>query len=107
MSLHEGNEQLRRFEVTEAGRVWPCCLVATGWDMHLIENDGYLEETTELLFEHQAFVDRMKEDPDWNNLDKHSIDEILADPIFSYHYYKTGWDKGDIPPLCAAKCSTY
>jgi hypothetical protein len=103
VALRDNNPKYRSFEVTESGRVWPCCFISTGWDFVDINKTD--NRSAELLLEHPVLVEKMKTDPNWNNLDYHSIDEILEDPIFSYHYFTPGWNNNDVPPICKEYCS--
>ena len=71
-------------------KVYPCCYVLTR-EMFPEEKSKYLS----------------KLDKDWNNLDKHSLEEILKHTAFTEHFNEKHWnDKNNCDEICKLICST-
>tara|TARA_R110002050_G_scaffold62912_2_gene137914 strand:+ start:21381 stop:21737 length:357 start_codon:yes stop_codon:yes gene_type:complete len=103
------HNDVRRWEVTPEGIVWPCCFFSNAWDMrNVYKKDGsgqLVEKDTKDLKEDTRIMTLMENDPNWNNLEHHSLEEIIAHEIFQTHVYYEGW-KSDMPPkVCVNNCS--
>ena len=46
----------------------------------------------------------MNNDPDWNNLEHHSLDEIIEHEIFQTYIYNEGWNSNSPPKVCVNNC---
>lgn len=75
----------REINIDQWGRVWPCCLIQNvyryGPDSDFAHINNWEEDwaranTPEWLAAEQ-------EDPNWNSLDHHTLDQILAHPMFT------------------------
>ena len=81
----------KMFEVTAQGRVWPCCHLASHYDeKHPIEDNILLE--------------KFENDPDWNNIDKHPIDEILDGEMFTEIFPSHEKPQGAFLKTCQVYC---
>lgn len=88
----ELNDVLREWEVTTDGRLWPCCYYANLWN----ESKMHLDPTLSKEFE---------KDPDWNDLSKHTLDEITKNPMYNSYIHPDGWNSENPPPVCKLECS--
>jgi len=92
------NDKFHEYFVTHDSRVWPCTkytspdLQPLGADKNhpLLEDDPYLKEL-------------METDPDWNNLDKRNMNQIMSHPFFVEHISEENW-KSDFPPDMCRRC---
>lgn len=100
-SLH--TQKNREFEITSDGRVWPCCYYANAWDAKSDPDS----RSTQLYMSDTALSKLYKDDPDWNNLEKHSLDEIIDHEIYWTHLWLDGWESDYQAPLCVEECSVY
>tara|TARA_B110001454_G_scaffold199420_1_gene204197 strand:+ start:2487 stop:2927 length:441 start_codon:yes stop_codon:yes gene_type:complete len=111
----ELKETVRDWEVTPEGRVWPCCFFGNAYDKrHSTHQDetqnpndsSSLNTESATLFDDPIMAQLLKDDPDWNNLEHHTLEEIINHNIYqSYIYYK-GWESDNPPHVCARNCST-
>lgn len=82
----------RMFEITAEGRVWPCCHLASHFDSgDSIENDLILTQ-------------KFKEDPDWNNMDKNNLKDILSDKMFKEVFPTHENPQGAVIETCLHYC---
>lgn len=86
--FHEG---VRDWEVTVDGKLWPCCYYANSYQ------DGTLDD--------ERVVQEFEKDPDWNDLTKNSLDQVVENPVFSEYIFVDGWNSDNPPPLCVLECS--
>ena len=113
------NLPVRKWEVTPEGRVWPCCFFANAWDRrHMmrvdelgpdedsIEEDFHNvnSESAELLNDARMMT-IINEDPDWNSLEHHSIEEIIAHEVFHSYIWTEGWNSDNPAILCVNNCN--
>lgn len=99
------SEKERSWEITPEGRVWPCCYFGNAWDGRKEVNEhGWMRSwASRTLLEDPEFSDIMKNDPDWNNLEKHTLDEITSHT----YYWSTIWldgFKNNPHPICQKEC---
>jgi len=94
------NKQKRQWQVTPEGRVWPCCFWSNSWDER--HNDDMRDN---LLMDDPKFKKLLKEDPNWNNLNAHSFDDIVAHEYYINDIYYPGWQSDNPHPLCVKECS--
>ena len=102
------NRDIRRWEVTSDGRVWPCCYFSNAWDMRDVykvdEPEKLMEIDSRDLKEDTRIMELMNNDPNWNNLEHHSLDEIIEHEIFQTYIYKEGWNSNSPPKVCVNNC---
>jgi len=97
---HAKHETWQEFMVTADSRVWPCSnFTSADIQPHnfnkkhpLLEDDPYLKEL-------------METDPDWNNLDKRSMNEITSHPFFVKHLSTENWNSDNPPDMCLRCCN--
>lgn len=82
----------RDFYIDEDQVVWPCCHYA---NESKIKNR--LRELDNKL--HVSLI----EDPDWNNISKHSIKDIINNKIYAHDIYIPGWESNPTK-LCIKTC---
>jgi hypothetical protein len=108
----------RMWEVGPDGFVWPCCYFGNAWDkrlmMHADELDdpiakqlasNKLNDESALLFDDPVMLQLMKEDPNWNNLEYHSLEEIINHKIYQTYIHPTGWESDNPPLVCVDNCN--
>ena len=81
----------RQWYISEEMRVYPCCFY--------VEQDilGLIELTD------PKFVKLCKSDPDWNNLEKHPMEEIINHPMYQHDIWYPGWES-DPSRICIKQC---
>ena len=100
-SQHSKTE--RDWEITPDGRVWPCCYYDNAWDKRLATEFGQFGETL-FVINDDIFWGLLQQEPDFNNLEIHSFDEIINHPIFQKHIYFEGWQSDNPPAMCVEEC---
>lgn len=98
----EEARNIRRWEVTPEGRVWPCCYFSTSWDKRNVDDNDF---NTKALLNDKRIMDVMKNDPNWNNLEYHSMNEIIEHELFQTYIYYKGWESDNPAELCVRNCS--
>lgn len=93
------NRERRSWEITPEGRVWPCCYFGNAWDRRHSSN-----KETDRLMQDTTFNRLMEEDPDWNHLDYHTLDEILNHEYFWNTTWYPGWESDNPHPICKREC---
>lgn len=78
----------RQFYIDENQKVWPCCHYA---------NEHNLKELDNKLYE------SLQDNPDWNNISKHDMKEIVDNPLYSHDIYIPGWETNP-SKLCVKIC---
>jgi len=85
----------RQFEITVAGRVWPCCYYATelkkSSNSHVDLTDTVLDKLNE-------------EDPDWNNAVVHGVENVTKHNLFWTYLWDEGFDSDNPPTVCSYFC---
>jgi hypothetical protein len=81
----------REWEITVDGRLHPCCYYANDWSEKRLSDPQLKKE--------------YEDNPDWNNLLKHSIDEIIQHPLYDIYIHHSGWNSDSPPPICVRECS--
>lgn len=99
MTKNYKGEDVREWEITPEGRVWPCCYFANAWDKRSIPN-----EETKLLQEDKVIMDTFKEDYDWNNLNTYSLEKIINHTLYWTHIFNEGWNSDQPPSICEKEC---
>lgn len=100
----EGNQ--RMWEVTPEGRVWPCCNFSNAYDKrHNKELNGDVNDESATLFNDPIMGKLMKDDPDFNSLEKHSFEEIIKHDAFEKYIHHEGWESDSPPITCVANCN--
>ena len=101
------HRDIRRWEVTSDGRVWPCCYFSNAWDKREVYNkEGRIKEYDSIAFaEDEKLMNLMNNDPNWNNLEHHSLNEIIEHEIFQTYIYNEGWKSDQPPQVCVNNCS--
>jgi hypothetical protein len=88
----------RCYDIDINGRVWPCCNYANVWGDPTQDEDYDEQREDEKLYE------LFRQDPNWNSLNHHTMDEITSHEIFREYIWNTGWDSDNPPPLCVSRC---
>ena len=77
--------QSRGIIVNYDSKVWPCCYVSTQY-----KNSSYLKNLS----------------PDWNNLKKHKIDDIMNHDAFKIHFNIIHWmNESKCDEVCTSECT--
>lgn len=92
----------REWEITSDGKVWPCCVYANLWDLR-----GDEDAPLSIEKDDPKLAKLMKDDPDWNNLEKHSLEEIVNHEIYLSHFYFEGWEGDNPSGVCVEECGEY
>ena len=96
-------KEMREWEVTSDMRVWPCCFFANSWQMR----DNPDLDNSLLFNADRKLQEKMKNDPDWNNLKKRNLDEIIDDEMYQKYIYHEGWNSEEPPLICEKECAEY
>lgn len=89
----DGAELLKReVEIDHTGKLWPCCVWIEGW------------ENTLSRFPDERLAELLKDDPNFNDLTKYTMDEILQHPIYKSYLNAEGWESDNPSPLCLKEC---
>jgi hypothetical protein len=96
-------DEHREFDITSDGRVWPCCYYANLWDLR----DDPETDLPLKITDDSELMELVEEDPDWNNLKKHSLEDIINHDIYWSHLYIEGWESDNPSPICAHECGEY
>jgi len=99
MVVHPDN--VRDWEITPEGRVWPCCFFANAWDKR---HDTRSHEHARLK-EDSPIWRLMQEDSEWNSLNTHELDDIINHDIFWTHIWYPGWESENPSPICLKECN--
>lgn len=91
------SERKRSFYVTEDLMLLPCCYYADFF--HPGRKD--LKDMDPVLYK------KMQDDPDWNNLEKHTMEEIIENKFYQKYMYHEGWDSDSPSKVCIKECSKY
>jgi hypothetical protein len=93
--------EMREFEITSDGRVWPCCYFANLWDLRE-DQDAPMK-----LMDDPVIKDTFDNDPDWNNLEKYALSDITQHQLFWDHIWYPGWDRDTQSPVCVEECGDF
>ena len=78
------NCKAKKLLVNWDNTLWPCCWVCTQKDM-----SSYLKELPK----------------DWNNLNKHSVNDILKHEAFKKHFNDEHWNnENKVDVICKTEC---
>lgn len=94
-------KQIRDWEVTSEGKVWPCCFWANGWEKRLDPQSGEAKR----LAGDPKFRKQMMKDPDFNNLEKHTLDEVVNSEFYTNDVWHPGWNSEEPPWICKYECT--
>jgi len=94
---------LEEIFVTQDGKAWPCC--------HY--NGAYIDPNKTItvngikhsLYDDEYMTQLFKDDPDWNNCNVKSIDDILDHDFFTKHISEENWKSDNPPPMCKSFCN--
>jgi len=95
------SEESREWEVTPEGRVWACCNFSNAWDKR---HDTSNPETSVLKTDTVVWS-IMQQDPSWNSLEHHTLDEIVNHPIYQEYISPSGFQSANPSPICTKNCS--
>tara|TARA_R110000851_G_scaffold193340_1_gene344078 strand:- start:577 stop:912 length:336 start_codon:yes stop_codon:yes gene_type:complete len=87
-----------KFTVSEDGTVWPCCYYAA---THISASEPNQRNP---ISDDEDIVNLRKTDPDWNNLNKRPLEEIINHDYFVNRVSPVGWHGDNPPPLCIEYC---
>ena len=93
---------IRDWEITPEGRVWPCCFFGNQWDRSQKEPQS---TSVKILTEDPRFVKQLKKDPDFNNLKKYNFDEIVDSEFYNNDIWWPGWNSDNPPQVCVKECT--
>ena len=79
------------------GRLWPCCNFVNAWDQPH-SGDGVI------LRDDPDFKKAMQEDPDFNNMGKKKVKQIIEHDYFAKRTFLEGWESDNCPEVCAKNC---
>jgi hypothetical protein len=94
------NGKIRGWEVTSEGKLWPCCYFANAWDKRFSDNS---HEPARLLND-EKYIAVVNEDPNWNNLDHYTLDEIVQHDFYNNYIWYPGWESDNPSPICEQEC---
>ena len=92
------NKDTREWEVDNQGRVWPCCYYANS-----VLGTPDMKEFSKK--EDPRFWEMWAAEPDFNDLKKYSLEEIIEHPIYDEFIAPRGWESNNPPELCVLECS--
>jgi len=87
-----------KFTVSEDGTVWPCAMYAA---THLSTHERGQRNP---ISDDEDIVNLRKINPDWNNLNKTPLEDIVNHDYFVNRVSPVGWHSDNPPPLCIAHC---
>jgi len=102
LCLNDNKELIRMWEITPEGRVWPCCNYANEWDMRLHHIDDHHGD--KLLLDDKKIMDVMNNTSTWNDLEHHTLEEIISHELYQEYIFTSGWNSDNPPPVCVANC---
>ena len=89
------DHEKRSFYVDEHLTVHPCCFYASAYINAKKDEVG----TFDTKYEKECV-----ENPGWNNLALHTIEEMLENKIYKHHIFYDGWDDDNPSELCLYQC---
>jgi len=98
-------DKIRLWTITPEGRVWPCCFFANAWDKRNNINDIGPNSESGYLLKDTKMMNLMNNMPNWNSLEHHSLEDIIAHEVFQGYIYYPGWASDNPPPVCSINCS--
>ena len=96
------NERERSWDITPEGRVWPCCYFGNDW-YRRFETDRRPAGEADFLFTDPVLEEIMTNDPEWNSLEKHSLDDIIAHEYYWTKIWTPGFEN-DPHIICQREC---
>jgi len=85
----------RSFYIDEFLKVLPCCFYASAY----INADNDENKILDSEFENESITN-----PGWNDLSKHTIEEMLENRIYKHHIFYNGWDSENPSEICLHTC---
>ena len=108
----------RMWEVASDGRVWPCCFFSNAYDKRHMKEWHEFEEPSEeeikndllntesrALFDDPVMSKLLKEDPEFNNLEHHTLEDIINLEIYNKYTSVEGWESDNPPLVCIKNCN--
>jgi len=93
---------LEEIHVTSDGRVWPCVFYTSAW---MDPNETIKVDDVDVGLHYDEYIMKLFEnDPDWNNCNVKSIDDILDHDFFMKHHSEENWKSDSPPPMCVLCC---
>lgn len=92
-------KERKEFFVTHESKIWPCCHYTTAQ-----LDKEQLSPGQPKLDDDEYIAELEKNDPDWNNSDVRSIDEIIRHDFFTKHISEENWASDTPPPMCVTCC---
>lgn len=99
--LSKDGSEVKYFEFTTDGRVWPCCFYVALWFQFNVETDPQYKE---LYLSDPVLKELYENDPDWNNTKVKELDEILSHPVFMEYITESGFESDNQPVVCKHYC---
>ena len=66
--------------------------------------NGNVNDESATLFNDPIMGKLMKDDPDFNSSEKHSLEEIIKHDAFEKYIHHEGWESDNPPLCCVANC---
>lgn len=88
------NPKERRWEISTDGRIWPCCKFIPYVHSQL-DSKSLKDKKLDTL---------INQDPDWNNIYKHDIKDIINHWAYSEYIHPRGWNSESPPDICSRLC---
>lgn len=86
IDCHYHNKEKRQWYVDEKMKLLPCCFYSSA---EIFDN---------LEIEDPVFAKFCKDNPGWNDLSLHSMEEIVSSKMYQEHIYFPGWESN--PSKC-------
>ena len=92
------NETVRGFYLDSSMQVFPCC--------HYASIYGERNISDEVPVRDQSYEQSLVDNPEWNNLNEHSLKEITKHDQYQKNIYYPGWIDNPTP-VCMHFCNKY
>ncbi len=91
----DSEHNMRQWEINIDSKVWPCCIFVT-------QVYPYMQPE---LMNTPEFMELYAKDPDWNNLQKHTLEEIQSHTFYTEIVHPKGWNSNNPPNICKMLCN--
>ena len=90
-------EDLRMWDSSIDGRLWPCCNIVNAWDQPFSKDGKVLRNDPD-------FKKAIEEDPDFNSMSVHNVKNIMEHEYFAKRTFIEGWESDNCPEICVKNC---
>tara|TARA_B100000809_G_scaffold264169_1_gene319279 strand:+ start:1443 stop:1901 length:459 start_codon:yes stop_codon:yes gene_type:complete len=113
------DKDMREWEVTAEGRIWPCCFFANAWEKKMSteleigmtangvsfkKDSRKMNEESARLFNDTEFKKHIDKDYNFNKLSHHDLDTIVDHPYFNETVWFQGWESDTPHAICSKQC---